>query len=252
MRPEIAELEAFYASRAGQLARRLIGHQLRRLWPELDGLTVAGIGYAVPYLTGLESASRLVGLMPAAQGIAPWPSGAPSRVAMVHEEDLPLADRSVDRLLLVHAIECATDLKRLMREAWRVLADDGRMLAIVPNRHGLWCLSERTPFGYGQPFSVIQLHQMLRRHLFEPGGERAALYLPPTRSALMLRLTIPAERLGLGLARPFGGVVLVEAHKRVWVGTPSPATRLTKARRYVAAPAGLVGAPARTPTSLAA
>ena len=252
MRPEIGELEAFYGSRAGQFARRLVGHQLRQLWANVEGLTVAGVGYAVPFLTGLESASHLVGLMPAAQGITPWPCESASRVALVQEDELPLADRSVDRLLLAHALECTGDPKRLMREVWRVLADNGRAVFVVPNRRGLWCLSERTPFGCGQPFSVAQLHRMLRRHLFEPRGERAALYLPPTHSRLLLRLSIPVERLGLGLARPFGGVVLVEAQKCVYVGTPSPATSRVKARRYVAAPANLVGAPARAPVSLAA
>ena len=252
MRPEIGELEAFYGSRAGQFARRLVGHQLRQLWPDVQGLTVAGVGYAAPFLNVLESASHLVGLMPAAQGIAPWPCDAASRVALVQEDELPLADRSVDRLLLAHALENTADPKRLMREVWRVLADDGRAIFLVPNRRGLWCLSERSPFGYGQPYSVTQLHRMLRRHLFEPGHERAALYLPPTHSRLLLRLSIPVERLGLGLARPFGGVVLVEAQKRVYVGTPNPATRRVTVRRYVAAPAALVGAPARAPVSLAA
>ena len=149
---------------------------------------------------------RSVALMPAGQGAGRWPSDTRCRSALVREDDLPLADGSVERVLLVHALECCTNLPRLMREIWRVLADGGRVVAIVPNRRGLWSLSDRTPFGHGQPYSSGQLERMLKEHLFAPCAERSALFLPPTESRLLLRLTIPAERIGLTLARRFAGV----------------------------------------------
>ena len=54
MRPDIDDLQLFYASRQGQLARRLIHHQLKALWPDLGGRAVLGFGYAAPYLAGLD------------------------------------------------------------------------------------------------------------------------------------------------------------------------------------------------------
>ena len=44
MRPDIDDLQSFYATRQGQLARRLIHHQLKALWPDLGGRTVLGFG----------------------------------------------------------------------------------------------------------------------------------------------------------------------------------------------------------------
>lgn len=236
MRPEVEDLQNFYASRQGQLARRLVHHQVKALWPDLRGLDVVGFGYAAPLLAGLDGPRRTVAFMPAEQGASRWPQdGRRCRTAMVREDELPLADGSVDRVLLVHALECCTSVPRLMREVWRVLADGGRLLAIVPNRRGLWCLSDRTPFGHGQPYSAAQLQRTLNGHLFATQAERTALFLPPVRSRLLLRLAIPVERLGLGFARRFAGLVLIEAEKRIYVGTPAlaPATHALRGRRYL-------------------
>jgi SAM-dependent methyltransferase len=247
MRPEVEDLQWFYGSRQGQLARRLIHHQLKALWPNLSGLNVLGLGYAAPFLPALESAARNVALMPASQGACRWPQEGRARTALVREDELPLADGSIDRALLVHALECCGNVPRLIREVWRVLADGGRMIVVVPNRRGLWSLSDRTPFGYGQPYSRGQLERTLNGHLFAPQAERSALFLPPTQSRLLLRLAIPAERLGLTFARRFAGVVLVEAEKQIYVGTAVPALAHGRGRRYVPVVEGVVAArnPAR-------
>lgn len=242
MRPDVDDLQRFYASRQGQLARRLIHHQLKALWPDLAGRSVLGFGYAAPFLAGLDGAARAVALMPAQQGACRWPAETPGRTALAREDDLPLADGSIERVLLVHALECCSNVPRLLREVWRVLADGGRMLAVVPNRRGLWCLSDRTPFGHGQPYSLGQLQRTLDGHLFTPGAERTALFLPPTQSRLLLRLAVPAERLGLGFARQFAGVVLIEAEKQLYVGTATPALSRNRARRYVPVMEGLAAA----------
>jgi SAM-dependent methyltransferase len=242
MRPEVDDLRRFYATRQGQLARRLIHHQLKALWPDLTGLSVLGFGYAAPFLGGFEHAARTVALMPATQGACRWPGQGRGRTGLVREDELPLADGSVDRVLLVHALECCTNVPRLIREIWRVLADGGRMVVVVPNRRGLWCLSDRTPFGYGQPYSKGQLERTLGGQLFTPLGERTALFMPPTQSRLLLRLAIPAERLGLGFARQFAGVVLVEAEKRIYVGTGLPELARAGSRRYAPILDGLAAA----------
>ena len=180
--------------------------------------------------------------MPAQQGACRWPPDAEVRTALAREDELPLADGSVDRVLLVHALECCSNVPRLMREVWRVLADGGRMVAVVPNRRGLWCLSDRTPFGHGQPYSRGQLERTLNGHLFATCAERTALFMPPTRSRLLLRLAVPAERLGLGFARQFAGVVLIEAEKQIYVGTAIPSLAGSRRRRYAPVMDGVAAA----------
>jgi SAM-dependent methyltransferase len=242
MRPEVDDLQHFYGTRQGQLARRLIHHQIKALWPDLTACNVLGFGYAAPFLAGFDTAARTVALMPAEQGVGRWPQDGRGRAALAREDELPLADGSIDRVLLVHALECCGNVPRLIREIWRVLADGGRMIVVVPNRRGLWALSDRTPFGHGQPYSRGQLERTLNGHLFTPQAERAALFLPPTQSRLLLRLAVPAERLGLGFARRFAGVVLIEAEKQIYVGTAVPALARSRVRRYAPVVQGLAAA----------
>ena len=242
MRPDVEDLQRFYATRQGQVARRLIHHQIKALWPDLTGCNVLGLGYAAPFLAGLDTADRAIALLPTEHALGHWPQEAAGRTALAREDELPLADGSIDRALLVHALECCGSVPRLIREVWRVLADGGRMIVVVPNRRGLWALSDRTPFGHGQPYSVGQLERTLNSHLFSPLAERSALFLPPTGSRLLLRLAVPAERIGLGFARRFAGVVLIEAEKQIYVGTALPALARSGRRRYVPVMQGLAAA----------
>lgn len=248
MRPDIVDLQAFYASRQGQLARRLLNNQVRQLWPDVSGMVVLGLGWAAPLLGAFDEAERTLAVLPPGHGTTAWPAEAASRTALARDDELPLPDGSVDRVLLAHALETSPHADRLMREVWRVLADGGRLIAIVPNRRGLWCLSERTPFGFGHPYSPGQLERMLRDHLFEPRAAGRALYLPPVRSHLLLRLAIPLERIGLRLAPRLAGVILLEAEKQIYVGTPQLARSKARKRRYVPVPEFVAAARSAAPS----
>lgn len=47
---DVIDLKAFYSSNLGQLARRLITKKIRMVWPDVRGMNIMGLGYAVPYL----------------------------------------------------------------------------------------------------------------------------------------------------------------------------------------------------------
>src|SRR5262245_20620394 len=160
---DVVDLRDFYSHRLGTVARHFVGRGIRRRWTNTSGLSVLGIGYATPYL-GLfrEEAERCLAFMPAAQGVVKWPTMRPALAALVDELELPLPDAAVDRVLLVHALEMSHDATALLREVWRVLAAGGRVLAVVPNRRGLWARIDTTPFGHGRPYSRSQITQLLR------------------------------------------------------------------------------------------
>ena len=155
---DVVDLNEFYQSRLGQVARRLIRRRMREIWPDVRGMTVLGMGYATPYLRPYrDEAERVIAAMPAQQGVIHWPEDGPGQVALTEETELPLPDLSVDRLLLVHAVENSENLRAMMREAWRVLAEGGRLLVVVPNRRGIWArFEQRSPFGHGHPYSQRQ------------------------------------------------------------------------------------------------
>src|SRR5450759_2996063 len=68
-----------------------------------------------------------------------------------------------------------------------VLAGGGRLLAVVPNRRGLWARMDTTPFGHGRPYSRSQINQLLRETWFTPTGWSEALYVPPVARGWFLR-----------------------------------------------------------------
>src|SRR5271170_6232112 len=136
----------FYRSRQGTMAAHLLRQRLQLLWPSLQGDAVLGLGYAAPYLRlWREQSGRCIALTPAQIGAARWPAGAANLSCTSEEDALPFADLSFDRVLLVHGLETAENARRLLREIWRVLKDDGRLLVVTPNRRGLWAYVEATP-----------------------------------------------------------------------------------------------------------
>jgi SAM-dependent methyltransferase len=219
---DVVDLRNFYGQRLGAVARRFVGRGIRARFDDTRGLRVAGIGYAPPYL-GLfrEEAERCLAFMPAAQGVMRWPTVRPGLAALVDELDLPLPDGAVDRVLLVHALEMAHDPGALLREVWRVLAGGGRLLAVVPNRRGLWARMDTTPFGQGRPYSRTQIMQLLRDTWFTPLGWGEALYVPPIARGWFLRSAVAWERAGATISAPFAGVHLVEATKQVYRAIPA-------------------------------
>jgi SAM-dependent methyltransferase len=123
--------------------------------------------------------------------------------------------------MLVHALEMTNDPGALLREVWRVLASGGRLLAVVPNRRGLWARMDTTPFGHGRPYSRSQINQLLRETWFTPTGWSEALYVPPIARGWFLRSAVAWERTGATLSAPFAGVHLVEATKQVYRAIPA-------------------------------
>lgn len=222
MSMDVVDLRDFYTQHLGVVARRFVGRGIRSRWPNTAGFRVLGIGYPTPYL-GLfrEEAERCIAMMPAAQGAVKWPSSRPSLTTLVEQTELPLADAAVDRVLLVHALEMSDDPAALLREVWRVLAGGGRLLAVVPNRRGLWARMDTTPFGHGRPYSRAQITQLLRETWFTPNGWGEALYVPPASRRWFLRSAVAWERAGATISAPFAGVHIVEATKQVYRAIPA-------------------------------
>jgi len=240
MRPDVVDLREFYHGPTGRVARNLLREEIRRIWPHLERQSVLGLGYAIPYLAPFRGeAERVIALMPAQQGISRWPEDEANLVALCEEHDLPLPDASIDRVLMVHALENAENVRALLREVWRVLGPGGRLLAVVPNRRGLWSRFERTPFGQGRPYSQGQLSRLLRDAMFQPTDRAAALYLPPFRSRLLLRTAPIWERIGRSLGSTVAGALVIEADKQVYaVSTVGLANRARRRRAPVAIAGG--------------
>ena len=244
---DVVELRAFYDTALGEVARRLVSRLVRTRWQDHAGLRVLGLGYATPYLDGFrEKAQRVLAFMPATQGVVHWPPDGRSASALVEPSMTPLPDASMDRILIVHALETDEHPHDLLEEIWRILAPGGRVLIVAPSRTGLWARVDTTPFGQGHPYSRGQLQQLLQEAQFLPLYWDEALYVPPFQRASLLRSAPAFERIAGRFSLPGGGVHIVEATKQLYRPVMRRAVRrlpieLEPAMEPAGAEAGLEG-----------
>jgi hypothetical protein len=106
-----------------------------------------------------------------------------------------------------------------------VLAPEGRILIVAPNRTSLWAQIERSPFAHGRPFHRGELDRLLRGAMFEPLRWERALYGPPLNGRRLVRSGVGWEKLGARLWPRLGGVHLVEASKSLYAPVPIQAKK---------------------------
>ena len=234
MHLDVQDLRNFYyRSALGRAAQKSLRGRLLELWPEAKGQTVVGFGFAAPLLRPyLADARRVMVLMPGPQGVMPWPAGMPNTSVLTEETLWPVETGAVDKLVLMHGLETSERPSELLDECWRVLGPGGKALFIVPNRAGMWARRDRTPFGYGRPYSPGQLETQLRKHQFLPERHLGALFQFPSQQRIWMKSAPLFEKIGRQMPTMMGGgAILVEATKLVY--PPRGRPQRSTARRAI-------------------
>jgi SAM-dependent methyltransferase len=245
----VVDLREFYAGAFGQTTALLLSAAIQPMLSQAPDQKLIGLGYTVPFLDAMRpaDATRLA-FMPARQGVIHWPKlvterdqaqrdsaqrdsthrDLAQRAALVDEYDLPLLESSIDHVLCVHGLEAAENPLDMLQEIWRVMAPQGRLVLVVPNRRGLWATTDSSPFGQGQPFSRRQISGLLKDAQFSVVALRHALFMPPTGGRLFGKLAPAVERVGAYSVSRFSGVIIVQAMKQVYAFSSGK-----RARRFV-------------------
>lgn len=230
---DVVELRDFYSTSLGLAVENSISMSLSSLWDQSQSEHLLGLGYPVPWMDRFASeCERAICLMPAGQGACHWPSPKQTATALTYDDELPLRDSSVDRILMVHFLEHAESADECLSEAWRVLSPGGVLMIVVPNRRGVWTRFENTPFGTGKPYSKGQLNRLLRDNKFTPEQWNDALHFAPSKREFSLRLRSSMEAVGRKFWPVFAGTIIVAATKRLYQGIPAAA----RAKRRIAVP----------------
>ena len=209
MRQDAVTLQRFYASPLGLAATRILSGKLTDLWGDARGLSLLGLGYAIPVLEAFGAApGRSVAAIPLDHGPVSWdPFGRGNAAVAIGDVRLPFPDGMFDRVIVLHGLEESGNPRAYLREIWRITAPEGRIVLAASNRSGLWSRATRTPFGQGRPWTRAQLMNLLSIGLFQ--------------------VTAPG----------LGGVVLVEAVKRLYAspggGATAPVTEKVRLARPV-------------------
>ncbi|MBL0317913.1 MAG: methyltransferase domain-containing protein [Alphaproteobacteria bacterium] len=214
--PDIMALSAFYHSHPGELVHRVLVSYVQKFCRGHHVPTV-GIGYTL----GVVEEAKAFHIIPAHMVHPEYSlSTSPLRCCIADTCELPIENESLDRLVLLHALEYSNCMPEFLAECWRILEPGGKMLVVVPNRRGFWSHGDQTPFGYGHPFHPMQLSQLLNLVRFRVTGLNTALFYPPTENVILLQAAPIWEWIGKYIMPAFQGVLIMEAKKDVFALNP--------------------------------
>ena len=229
MRQPASNLEAFYATKLGSMAAARIAQRLKDLWGPCKGLSILGVGFPQPILPLWQDTARCaVGIVTEECDVTvtSFKGERGGKVAPALDHRLPFGDGVFDRVVLLHAIEEAESPRAALREAWRVLAPEGRIVVATANRKSFWSLAESKAFGNGRPWTRRQLIALLNDGLFQVTASTTAVHMPPLNWPMITAASESWERIGELVSSGLGGVVLVEAVKHIYANPrgSAPAT----------------------------
>jgi len=214
--------------------------RITEFWPDLHGLRVMGYGYPLPYMRGYKAnAERIFAVMPDFMGVHAWPHDGKNLVALAAEAELPIESASIDRLLLIHALEFSEQMHISLQELYRILKPNGRMLVIVPNRAGLWARAEWSPMGQGTPYSLTQICTYLKDNKFVQERTEESLFVPPNKSSMLLKSAHLFERYGQRFLPFAAGFHMVEVSKQIYARPNIPSGNKAPVTKGARAMAGL-------------
>ena len=138
---------------------------------------------------------------------------------------LPIRSDSIDALLLPHTLEFEDHPHEMLREAYRVLVAEGRLVILGFEPLGGWALRHRLssggfPPGLGRLLSERRLADWLQLLGFEVGPARRFLYTLPIARLQAGRGSASLGRLGRALWPRLSGAYLLMAIKHVRALTP--------------------------------
>jgi SAM-dependent methyltransferase len=189
--------------------------RLRNKTPKYKTLFV---GFGVPYAN--KDCDELL-LMQAQVGIFAWPDELKNRASLAYENDWPFLDQSFDEILIIHGMEYAQHAGNMLAEAYRCLRAEGRLIVIVPNRRGVWVRSDKTPFGFGEPYTLTQLSSLLKKSDFVLTDVVRGLYSLPSKGWFGDICSWIFNCIASRTLQKFSGLVGVKAVKRVYAGIPA-------------------------------
>src|SRR5262249_53561473 len=93
----------------------------------------------------------------------------------------------------------------------------GRGIVAVPKRSGLWARLDRTPLGHGPACSRLPLGELFGNAFFFPRYLKKTVFIPPFQPKTLLDAASPAQKIGEAASLPWGGVLIVEAIKLLYL-----------------------------------
>ncbi|MEQ8659447.1 MAG: methyltransferase domain-containing protein [Gammaproteobacteria bacterium] len=213
-------LVSWYRREPGSFVATTEQHLLGNVLPDLFGFHIVQLG--THHVDDLLRSSRISHKLRVELGGHP---DAPVHLRCA-EDALPLAESTVDVLVLPHVLEFADDPRRVLREAGRVLIGEGHLVVLGFSPWSWYGLSSlvlrwhgHAPWN-GRFISTSRLKDWLQLLGFDIIALEHAGFRPPLRSGRFNRMTAFLERLGAHLWPGLGNLYVMVGKKRVEGVTP--------------------------------
>ncbi|MCX7343780.1 MAG: methyltransferase domain-containing protein [Proteobacteria bacterium] len=214
---DVVDLKEFYQSSTANDITPIFQEILKKLRVSNKNSRCLFVGFGAPYAD--QNKSEFL-LMPAHIGVLAWPDSKNNRTLLAYEDEWPFADHMFDEIIVLHGLEYAQNAGKLFEECYRSLLPEGRLIVIVPNRRSIWVRSDKTPLGFGQPYTLTQLSKILKKYDFIPIDVARGLYSLPSKKSFYNIWSWFFELIASRALQKFSGLVGVVAIKRVYAGIP--------------------------------
>ena len=222
MYQDIIKLEKFYQSELGKAVQDKIYLKLKKYIYLYDGEKLGSFGFGEPYLSLLPKKNiSIFNLFSEQTGIKKNILNEKLFNVLISEEQLPFEDLFLSHIVCIHYLEHSENLKKTLRELWRVLSSEGKIYIILPNKKSSWSFSSKSPFSTGFGFSKNQINQVLEDNFFEVQSIERLVYFPSWNSKLLLNNRLFFEKIGSYFWRFFNGLYLCVATKRIYAKSKS-------------------------------
>lgn len=243
---QLNDFISFYNTELGIKVKKTITKKIINFWPELEKefsnkenvdfkhkhkhkkQPLLGIGYTSPYLKFIENDYyENISILSRKMTIDFIEnSNTEDKNIISNLYRLPFKDSSIDKIIILHSLEFSNNQSRFLREIWRILKDNGKIIFIVPNRLSIWSKIHKTPFGHGHPYSPQQLEKLLLNSMFTLTRLDIDVFVPPIHINFFNKFLIFLHYIGKKIMSAtggfiFGGVLIAEARKEIYGMTPT-------------------------------
>jgi SAM-dependent methyltransferase len=232
---DIIDLKEFYRSSLSKRVNDIVKKMLKRLRQTEHNNRTLFVGFGAPYADKFQNEFLL---MQAHFGVLAWPDSQNNRALLAYEGEWAFADHIFDEIIIIHGLEYAQHASNFLQECYRCLRPEGRLVVVVPNRRSIWVRSDKTPFGFGQPYTLTQLSMILKKCGFIPVDVVRGLYTFPSSTWLGSLWSWIFECIASRALQKFSGLFGVSAIKRVYAGIP---LKKTEKEQRIAIPQATLG-----------
>ena len=210
-------MDAWFQSPLGNALLNTEREMLEPMLARIFGYHMLQLGCCGKSLLGESPAGHKLFFMPF--------NDASSRAPVASNEFLPLANESVDAVLIHHALDFTPDSHRLLREATRVVMPGGKLLIVGFNPISSWGLrlifrwKNRLPWN-ARFISSARVSDWLKLLDFSIEKVAHAAYFLPIDHSKIVGAAPQMENFGKQFLGPVGAVYFIVACKQVMPLTP--------------------------------